>query len=170
MKTRLSSERRLFDRVPVDGAAAVLELSYLGAVYAVQDLSHGGARLKGPRTPPRANFNILLYVSERYVEQEARRVWSSTSEDGSFGIAFEDSLECSDSEIDEMALKYQAYRAYDSAPGLHQNSASAIRCPPRVPRWLGGIFASLKHLDNTFSARLGELIQVPRWASHGEQF
>lgn len=82
-------DRRCFERVAVEGAAAVLDFGYLGTVYAIEDLSLGGARLIGPRRPPDASFEILLHVSNFYLECRARQVWDDRARDGSLGIEFE---------------------------------------------------------------------------------
>jgi hypothetical protein len=89
LPTDIASDRRSFERVSVDGAAAVLDFGYLGTVYAIGDLSLGGARLIGPRRPPDTSFEILLHVSNCYLECRARQVWDDRARDGSLGIEFE---------------------------------------------------------------------------------
>lgn len=82
-------ERRWCDRVSVHGAAAVLQIGYLGVVYELTDISLGGARLKGPRALPPGNFDLLLRVSGRYLECQARPVWDDRELSESQGIEFE---------------------------------------------------------------------------------
>jgi hypothetical protein len=80
-------DRRWFERVPVAGAAAVLELGYLGVVYELDNVSLGGARLGGTRKPPSTSFDILLRVADRYMERRARHIWDD--QNGHMGIEFE---------------------------------------------------------------------------------
>lgn len=87
MPNRIKRDRRWFERVPVAGAAAVLELGYLGVVYELDNVSLGGARLGGTRRPPSTSFDILLRVADRYMERRARHVWDD--QNGHMGIEFE---------------------------------------------------------------------------------
>jgi hypothetical protein len=81
------NERRWFERVSVEGGAAVMSFGYLGIVYQLEDLSLGGARLRGPMPPPATVFDLLLRVGNRYTTHRAHRVWGGL--DDSVGIEFE---------------------------------------------------------------------------------
>lgn len=82
-------ERRWCERASVYGSAAILEIGYLGIVYALEDISLGGARLRGPRPLPDASFVVLIYVSDRFYERRARAVWSASNSSDSLGIEFD---------------------------------------------------------------------------------
>ena len=84
-------DRRSAERTRVPGTAAILEHGYFGLVYEVVDFSWAGARLRGPKRAPGSVFEVLLRISDRFVEYRARVVWDRQSVDGYLGIAFEGS-------------------------------------------------------------------------------
>lgn len=87
----MSDDRRSYPRTPVEGSAAILDLACIGVIYEILDLSHGGARLRGPRRPPESSFDVVLRVSERFLECRAHLVWDSEFDDGCLGIALQSS-------------------------------------------------------------------------------
>ncbi len=89
MTTREPCEQRGMERTRVAGIAAILDFGYLGLVYELVDFSLVGARIRGPRRPPETSFEILLHLSDRFIECRARPIWETQDFGGYAGIAFE---------------------------------------------------------------------------------
>lgn len=85
---RLKRERRSCQRRVVSGTAAILNFGYLGQVYELEDLSHMGARLKGPHEVPEGGFKLLLRISKHFWERNARLAWDDRGGAGCLGIEF----------------------------------------------------------------------------------
>lgn len=133
MEKQTESDRRWFERVRCEGAAAVLDFGYLGIVYELEDLSLGGARLRGHREPPETTFDILLHVSNRYVERRARKVWDDRDANGTLGIEFE--AADSKSFVDWSDTADDDFVSWSSlAPTRNSNRSAALVVDAQYPR------------------------------------
>jgi hypothetical protein len=146
METQFERDRRWFERVSVTGAAAVLEFGFLGIVFELEDLSLGGARLRGPKRPVETSFDVLLHVSNRYLERRARRVWENRAPDGRFGIEFESMDAASfherpDEENDQQLA--QSSTGQIPAPLLNKSAALIIDGDARRAGLLGHSLSTL---------------------------
>ena len=93
MTIRNSCEQRRADRTRVPGVAAILEFGYIQLVYELIDLSWAGARIRGPKRPPDTAFDILLHVSNRFIECRCRTIWDDQDGSDHFGLVFESQCE-----------------------------------------------------------------------------
>lgn len=118
MTTREPCEQRGMERTRVAGIAAILDFGYLGLVYELVDFSWAGARIRGPKRPPDTAFEILLHLSERFIECRARPIWETQDFGGYAGIAFETQWEPASVRMPRGLLEHQLGTPFEPASVL----------------------------------------------------